>query len=140
MSDNDSILERYTGKRTPSDAGEQTPDDAAYESAAFAFGWLRGIRDQAIMLELRFKDGRVQAMGYAWLLDAEFDPSLGITLHFSDKTVRVTGRNLNAESRPSMRLFNGLARHRVPWIQEADEPTALTAAKNATVIDAIQVH
>jgi hypothetical protein len=54
--------------------------------------------------------------------------------------VRITGRNLNAESRPSMRLFNGLARHRVPWIQEADEATALTAPKHATVIEGLQVQ
>lgn len=140
MNDHDSVLDRYTSKLAGSDAAERPSDDTAYDSAEFAYGWLRGIRDQATMLELRFKDGRVRALGYAWLVDAEFDPSAGITLHFSDKTVRITGRNLNAESRPSMRLFNGLARHRVPWIQEADEPTALTAPKGATVIERLEVQ
>ncbi len=29
-----------------------------------SFGWLRGIRDRAIMLELRQKNGNVVAIGY----------------------------------------------------------------------------
>ena len=47
-----------------------------------AFGFLRGVRDRAIMLELRHRDGRISAVGYAWLSGAEFDPSAGITLSF----------------------------------------------------------
>ena len=77
--------------------------------------------------------------GYAWLDEVEFNPSDGITLHFSGKTVRIAGRNLNGEARPNVRLLAGIARHRVPWIQEADGPTEMTAAKNAVVIEDIAI-
>jgi len=134
----DSVLDRYTSKIN-GNATEQPDNDVA--DIPGAFGWLRGIRDRAIMLELRHKDGKVSAFGYAWLENAEFDPSNGITLHFAGKPpVRITGRNLNAESRPQQRLFNGIVRHRVPWIQEADEPTALEAPKDATVIEGLEIR
>jgi hypothetical protein len=88
------------------------------------FEFLRGIRDRAVMLELRHRDGRVTRLIYAWLRCADYDPSDGITLNFGGETVKITGRNLNVEVRPNVRLFAGIVRHRVPWIQEADEPMA----------------
>jgi hypothetical protein len=36
-------------------------------------------------------------------------------------------------------LFAGVLRHRVSWIQEADEPTAMEAPKEATVIEEVEV-
>lgn len=51
--------------------------------------------------------------------------------------MRLTGRNLDADIRPHMRLYDGLVRHRVPWLQEADEPTAMAAPKNGTVIEQV---
>jgi hypothetical protein len=103
-----------------------------------AFGFLRGVHDRAIMLELKHKDGRVTAFGYAWLDHAEFDPSEGITLYFGGRTVKITGRNLNAQVRPNVRLLDALLRHRVPWIREADAPAVLEAGRNATVIEEIK--
>ena len=132
----DRILARYLDPkaRTEAPADEQeTADDLG------AFGWLRGIRDRAIMLELRHRNGMISAFAYSWLERAEFDPSDGITLQFAGKTVRIAGRNLNSESRPNMRLFAGIVRHRVPWIQEADGPTALIAEKTATVVEELHV-
>ena len=66
-----------------------------------------------------------------------FDPSKGITLRFTGQAVQLVGRNLNREMRPHLKLFEGLVRHRIPWIQEADEPAAMTAAKHATVIERV---
>lgn len=138
MKDNESILKRYTGGKAAIDES-LVENDAEPLDDLGSFGWLRGIRDRAIMLELRHKDGTITAHSYAWLEKAEFDPSDGITLHFGGKTVRITGRNLNAESRPNVRLFSGIARHRVPWIQEADGPTQLDSPVGATVIEAIEI-
>src|ERR1700685_1700102 len=104
-----------------------------------AFGWLRGVQERAIMLEIRHKDGRITAKGYSWLQSAEFDPSTGITLNFSGETVTIKGRNLGAEVRPNIRLFAGILRHRVPWIQEADGAAVIQAAKNAVVIEEVKV-
>ena len=102
-----------------------------------SFGYLRGTRDRSVMLELRQKNGNVMAVGYSWLERAEFNPSTGITLHVTGQTIRLTGRNLNAESRPNVRLFQALTRHRVPWIQEADEATAMTTETGAVLIEKI---
>ena len=105
-----------------------------------SFGWLRGVRDRAIMLEIRHKDGRITANSYAWLESAEFDPSEGITLNFSGKKIKLIGRNLNTESRPNVRLYNGILRHRVPWILEADGPMAMEAAKTAVIIEEVKIE
>jgi hypothetical protein len=76
---------------------------------------------------------------YAWLSKTTFNPSEGITLHFGAEKVKITGRNLNAEIRPNVRLFQAIVRHRVPWIREADGATALQAPNGATVIERIEV-
>jgi hypothetical protein len=135
----DRILDKYGGHKTPDDDNdiiESTDADAAEDLGGF--GWLRGIRDRAWMLELRKKDGNILAVGYGWLERAEFDPSAGIKLHISGRIIQIKGRNLNAEARPQLRLFQGIARHRVPWIQEADEPASIEADAEATVIDSIE--
>ena len=72
--------------------------------------------------------------------DRDFDPSEGITLHFGGETVKITGRNLNAEIRPNVRLFAAIVRHRVPWIQQADGATAMAAPKGSLVIEGIKIE
>ena len=135
---NDSVLDKYTSRRVEPDVA--TPADSEGADDFGAFGWLRGVRDRAIMLELRHRNGRISAFGYAWLERAEFDPSEGITLQFAGRSVRIAGRNLNSELRPNLRLFAGIMRQRVPWIQEADGPTAMSAAKDAVVIEEITTN
>lgn len=135
MSDN--LLERYSGKR--SEILELSPTDEEGCDDCGAFGRLRGIRDRAIMLEIRHKDGKVSALGYAWLESVEFDPSEGITLRFSGKIVRITGRNLNGQIRPQIRLLDGIMRHRVPWIQEAGESSTLKGPQGVTIIEQVRI-
>jgi hypothetical protein len=136
MSDN-RILQKYTGKGTDRiiDAGVAEESETADDLAAF--GWLRGVRDRAVMLELRKKNGNVLAIGYGWLERVEFDPSDGITLHLVGQKIRIKGRNLNSEAWPNVRLFQGITRHKVAWIQEADGPTAMQAGKSATLVTEI---
>ncbi len=114
-----------------SDAGTGLVDDLG------AFGWLRNERDRAVMLELRHANGGITAISYSWLESAEFNPSEGITLSFSGKTVNLTGRNLNVESRPGVRLFEGLTRHRVLWIREADEAESAGSLETDVVVDEV---
>lgn len=131
---NDSVLQRLTVKAN--DNGE--PLDAEQLDDLGAFGWLRGVRDRAVMLELRKKDGNVLAVGYAWLDKAEFDPSQGITLSLGGHKIVIRGRKLNEELRPNVRLFQGICRHRVPWIQEADEPAVMEAQNQGVLIEEIE--
>ena len=133
MSDK-TILDRYVA-RGPSPDGTLEAD--AVDNLG-AFGWLRGIRDSARMLELRKKDGSILAVGYGWLERVEFNPSEGITLSLVGRTIRIKGLNLNAEVRPCVRLFEGITRHRVPWVQEAGEPDRMESEAGATIVDRIE--
>ena len=132
----DKFLRQFTEKLGNGHHHEEPPEEPPEDMGAF--GWLRGSKERAYMLEIRRKDGNITALGYAWLERCEFDPSEGITLRFTGQAVRIVGRNLNREMRPHLKLFEGVVRHRIPWIQEADEPTAMMAAKQATVIERVE--
>ncbi len=132
MSDS-KMLDRYmTAEQRPGAHETDGTDDL------LAFGWLRGIRDRSLMLELRKKDGSIRAVGYAWLEQAEFDPSGVITLTVGGQKIRLKGRNLNLEVRPTVRLFEGLTRHRVPWVREGNRAAVLAATGDVAFIEAIE--
>ncbi len=137
MSDS-SVLHRYAPKIAAGLGGQSVVTEIDAPDDLGAFGWLRGVKDFSRMLELRRKDGSILAVGYGYLDHAEFNPSEGITLSVAGRKIRIKGRNLNAEVRPTVRLFEGVCRHRVPWIQEADRATGLEAGDRETVIDAIE--
>ncbi len=137
MSDS-SVLHRYAPKIAAGLGGQTVVTELEAADDLGAFGWLRGVKDFSRMLELRRKDGCILAVGYGYLDHAEFNPSDGITLSVAGRKIRIKGRNLNAEVRPTVHLFEGITRHRVPWIQEADRATGLEADERETVIDAIE--
>lgn len=131
------ILPRYTKRDGEVSVLHGDTDDGVTDDLG-SFGWLRGIKDRAIMLELRKKDGNILAIGYGWLERVEFNPSEGITLMVLGQKIRIKGRNLNGEVRQSIRLFEGITRHRVPWIQEADEPARMEGNDAVTLVDSIE--
>lgn len=135
---NGKILDRYSGRASElvSEGSSASEPDGAEDLGTF--GWLRGTRDRSVMLELRKKTGDIVAIGYGWIDRIEFDPSKGITLKCGGQVIRIKGRNLNSEARPQVRLFQGLTRHRVPWLQEAGQSAALVADKQAPVIESIE--
>lgn len=130
----DSVLQRIAARANDNveTAEAEQLDDLG------VFGWLRGVRDRAVMLELRKKDGNILAVGYAWLDKVEFNPSQGIVLCLGGQKITIRGRNLNEELRPNVRLFQGLCRHRVPWIQEADEATFMESQGRGTLVEEIE--
>ena len=132
----DKILERYT--RSDRDNAASNTNEASEAEDLGSFGFLRGVKDRAAMLELRLKDGNSVAFDYGWLRKVEFNPSDGIVLHFGGTdTVRIIGRNLNRPNATNAQLLRGIHAHRVPWIQEASEPDILKATNDATVIEQI---
>jgi hypothetical protein len=140
MKDN-SVLSQFTSRVAPvppKNDSEPEPDTGGEENFG-AFGWLRGIRDRAVMLEFRCRDGSVVALNYSWLERIDFD-SAAITLKFGGQSVRVVGRNLDAYARPNVRLLDLLCRHRVLWVQESDLPGLRRADRNATVIEHIEIE
>lgn len=135
----DRLLHKYTGRSTEVFAEPAATPVAEAEGTddLGAFGWLRGVRERAVMLELRKKTGDVLAIGYNWIERVEFDPSEGITLHALGRQLRIKGRRLNSEVRPLVRLFAGIVRHRVPWVQEADGRGSFGEGGTTPLIDAI---
>lgn len=127
----DSVLQRLATRRTAGTAAGITsadrpapvwpPAEPPPEAEDLgAFGFLRGIRDRAVMLQLCKRNGNILAVGYGYIERAEFDPTEGITLLASGRKIQIKGRNLNAEARPGIRLFEGLTRHKVSWVREID--------------------
>src|ERR1700722_4428174 len=136
MNENNGILDKYAA-RNSGGTNDRDQEEAEVTEDLVSFGWLRGIRDRALSLELRKKTGNIVAIGYSYIEKLEFDPSEGITLHALGQKIRIRGRNLNAEVRPSMRLFEGICRHKVPFAREADEPAEMRADSKATVVEQI---
>jgi hypothetical protein len=135
---NDSVLHQLTerlAKRFP----EQN-DDADLVDDLVAFGWSRGVKDRNYYIEFRKKDGSVTALPYMMLERVDFDPSEGITLKFTTRTVRLIGRNLNSEVRPNVLLLNGILRNKVPWIKEADHGAIAFNNQQSTIIEGIEIE
>jgi hypothetical protein len=56
------------------------------------------------MLSLALKDGSYVGLGYGRLIWVNFNPSVGLLLHFGTHTVRIKGRNLTPLYREVMLL------------------------------------
>lgn len=134
---NGRLLEKYVGRANSNGDISLSLDEPEIDDLG-CFGWLRGIRDRALSVELRQSNGNIVAIPYHGIERFIFDPSEGITLAVAGGKIVLKGRNLNAEVRPTIRLFEGLARHRVPWIREADGGESQSASAGATVVDLIQ--
>ena len=131
------LFDEQPAKRSP---GAASPVSATklIESCK-AFGWLANERDRAVMIEFRHANGDITALAYPLLESVKFNPSTGITLHFSGSTVTITGTNLNIEVQPGGKLFEGITRHRVVWIQEMKEMTDTEPLENEPMIDEITI-
>jgi hypothetical protein len=124
---NDRILSRRTSPPTEDDP--DSCDDCG------AFGYLRGVRDRALMLDLKLKNGNREAFSYTLLERIQFDPSEGITLQYTGVSVKLRGRNLERLQTHGVALLEGLQRHRVPWIVESDELRSAAASDAVAVTE-----
>lgn len=130
----DSLIDRYTKRPATNvvpDEENAVPEDLG------CFGWLRGVRDRALMLELRKADGHILAVGYAWIERIELVPEEGLTLHLPGRKIRIKGSGLNSDTGNSARLFDGLIRQRVPWVRESDRAEQLRQDHGPVTIESI---
>lgn len=125
------VLENYV-RRPESDF--LAPAEEGIEDC-LAFGRLRGVRERALMLELRKRDGSIDAIAYAWIERIHFDPSAGITLRAGGECTHIIGRNLNAGGGAG--LLDNILRQRVAWVREASRAELLTAGDSAVRIERI---
>lgn len=130
----DSFLDKYVQRgASPIITDPIEPDEI---DDLGCFGSLRGVRERAVMLELRTKDGRVLAIGYSWIERILYDPSVGITIHAGTTVVRITGRNLGGHD--SISLLRGLVAHKVPWIQELDASNLLIVKDGVPTVQGVE--
>ena len=105
------------------EAGNEETD----EESCSAFGFLRGVRDRALALELRFADGNSEWLSYSCLVSWRFNPSVGLLVKFTGDVVTlvlIRGSNLDALVNGTVDLPHGIQRHRVMWIREMDKAEA----------------
>jgi hypothetical protein len=114
------------------------------EGSCGAFGYLRGLRDHASAVELRFRDGNSIWFPYSWLGPWQYNPSEGLLLKFSGDLVYlvlIQGSNLDLPLKDGAANLTtgGLQRHRVLWIQEMSEEDIRNVGEKGPTIDRIEV-
>jgi hypothetical protein len=120
-------------------------DDAepAGEGECRAFGFLRGLHDRSQMLELRLRDGNVDAYPNACLASVRFNPSVGMLLKYTGDVVTlvlIRGSNLDAIVTPgNVCLTLGVYRHRIVWVKEMAEDELRQAKDGEPTIDRIEL-
>lgn len=114
------------------------------EESCAAFGYLRGIRDQASAVEFRFRDGNSMWFPYSWMGTWQYNPSDGLLLKFSGDLVYlvlIKGSNLDKPlSEGAINLTRGgLQRHRIMWVREMSEEEIRQVGETGPTIDSIEV-
>jgi hypothetical protein len=137
-------------QRNPPSAGlsgilqGKEPEADRGEASCKAFGYLRGIRDQAAAVEFRFRDGESMWFPYGWLGTWRYNPSEGLLLKFSGDLVYlvlIRGSNLDRPLNDgAINLTHaGLQRHRVLWVREMTPKEIQQVGETGPTIDSIQV-
>ena len=113
------------------------------EEECVAFGYLRGIRDRAMSLELRLANGNRQSFPYSWLGPMTYNPSAGLLLKFVGDLVYLVlleGSNLNASVNGAASLFDrGIQRHRVTFVREMTRQQVQQTADGEVTVERIRV-
>ncbi len=116
---------------------------ATDEAQCRAFGYLRGIGDQARSLEFRFANGNREAFPYSWLGPAKYNPSVGILLKFVGDLVYyvlIEGSNLNTLMNNAISLYErGILRHRITWVREMTRQEIEQAGEGEAAVECIHI-
>jgi hypothetical protein len=116
----------------------------ADDTACLAFGYLRGMHERALGLELRLRNGNREWLPYGLLASCRFDPSVGLLLKFTGDVVTlvlVRGSNLDLPVHEGAvdLIERGLGRHRVTFIREMGEDELRKTGEKEPTIDSIEV-
>jgi hypothetical protein len=109
-----------------------------------AYGFLRGLHERALELEIRLRNGNREYFPYALLGPWRFDPSVGVLLKFTGgdvlSVVLIRGSNLDAMVGGMVNLTDrGIQRHRIIYVREMDEDELGRATAGEPTIDHIEV-
>ena len=140
---NDKTLDLLRCKASLRQQRTTPPPPATDEEQCRAFGYLRGIGDQARSLELRFANGNREAFPYSWLGPAKYNPSVGILLKFVGDLVYyvlIEGSNLNTLMNNAISLYErGILRHRITWVREMARQELESAGEGEATVERIHM-
>lgn len=130
--------------RSSAQSSNKDHDADGAEASCAAFGYLRGIRDAATSVELRFRDGNSVWFPYTWMGMWQYNPSEGLLLKFTGDIVYlvlIRGSNLDQPLKEgSINLTRGgLQRHRVLWLCEMTKEDIRRVGETGPTIDSIEV-
>ena len=119
-------------------------EDVSEESSCTAFGYLRGLRERALAVEFRTRDGNREWFPYSWLGPVRHDPSVGLLLRFTGDLVTlvlIRGSNLDVLVSPGMVNLTdrGFQRQRILWAREMDEQELRKVGEGGPTIDTIEI-
>jgi hypothetical protein len=149
MPDNGDIIDLV--KRNPRLASITSPapavkteDSDSEEECCPAFGFLRGLKSQALAIEFRLRNGNSEWLSYNLLASWKYNPSFGLLLKFTSDLatlVLIQGSNLDAvdKERGVNLTDRGLQRHRILYVREMDEDELRTAPDGVATIDRIDI-
>jgi len=105
-------------------------DDA--NDAADGYQEARARSREALMLDVRFKDGMIVSFDYAHLVKSKFLPDGKIVLRFGRDEVTAEGKNL-------LRLYTTITEHRQRFIHEGTKAEQDLQPEDAPQIDNIAI-
>lgn len=111
MTETDELLKKLGLQKEPTKP--QTTEEEDDEVLLPCYAFLRGRSEKPTTLNLKFKNGKEHALSYAWFHSAELDPSMGITMNFTETLVRLEGTNLGE-------IYKLLLRFRITSVQEVN--------------------
>lgn len=144
--DKRTYLDRLRGQSNRSNAPsfDKDHDAEGAEDSCEAFGFLRGQRDSATSIELRFRDGNSLWFPYSWMGTWQYNPSEGLLLKFTGDVVYlvlIRGSNLDQPlNEGAINLTRGgLQRHKVLWLCEMSKEDVRRVGETGPTIDSIEV-
>ena len=143
MADNQNLLSKMAARTAPPRPDAETRHAEEDEQQCPAFGYLRGVRERALLLECRFRDGNTEAFSYGWLGRVSYVASAGLLLRFSGDRlywVLIEGANLDRALADGVSLHRkGLLRHRVTWVREMSAEELRRAGPDAVTVEHIRL-
>jgi hypothetical protein len=145
MADDSTLREQWQKIAAVGARAKAKEKDTEDEDSCPAFGYLRGLRERALAVELRYRNGNKEWFAYSLLGAWQHNPSVGLLLKFTggdvNTLVLIRGSNLEASVNESMVNLTdwGLQRHRIVYVREMDEDELRKAKPGEPTIDRFEV-
>jgi hypothetical protein len=133
-------LESVAGRPSKSRDARDEPE----EGSCAAFGYLRGLHERSLGVEMRFRSGNRDWHPYSLLGSWRFNPSVGMLLKFTSDVVTlvlIRGSNLDqpTDAGGVDLIERGIGRQRVLWVREMEAEEIRQLGKREPIVDGIKI-